>query len=327
MPRYKNRGANTLLNFMGVSIKQKCITDLYMAERLHYEVYRSLSRTERNAELRSIMHRLARLERSHAALWSELLSLNRMRVPGHEVGAEKAVILISRRLLGLAITMKIIEHREAGLHSRFNKILSMTRPSAKEIAIISKIRESEEKEETRLEKNVVEYGKFFNNIRDVMFGMNDGLVELLAVAVGFAAALRTPLIIFLAGFIVAISGTLSMAAGAYLSTEYEKGISRSKGRDSAGSARSSAFYVGTFYFIGSLFPLAPFALGYLGYSAMAISIILTAVVLTFTSSLIALASDKSIVRAVAKTLLISLGVAAITILLGSYVRSAFHITV
>ncbi len=168
-------------------------------------------------------------------------------------------------------------------------------------------------------------GQFFKNIRDIMFGMNDGLVELLGVAVGLAAALRTPIIVFIAGFIVAISGTLSMAAGAYLSTGYEMGVDGKKRRYE--SATASAFYVGIFYFIGSLFPLAPFALGFLGYTAIILSIVFTAIVLIFTSSFIAKASNKSIPKAIAKTLLISLGVAAVTILLGAYVRSAFHITI
>ncbi len=313
---------------MSISVKQRCLIGLYKIERLHQSVYESLSGSERNKDIKAIMERLSRLEKKHADLWGEMLLLNHTRAPKGHSRFSKFLILLSKRVLGLAITIKIIEHVESDSYQQFIKVSKSIVLTKKEERIINEIRKSEETEESRLENNVANYGTFLKNVKDIMFGMNDGLVELLAVAVGFAAALRTPLLIFIAGFIVAISGTLSMAAGAYLSTDYEKSIkSKIMQKSNQKSALESGFYVGIFYFIGSLFPLAPFAIGYSGYMGIVMSIVFTAIVLTFTSSMIAIASDKSIARAVSKTLLISLSVAAITILLGSYVRATFHITV
>lgn len=306
---------------MDESGKQNLIK-LYRLERLHQQVYESLSKTEKNNEIKIIMATLVKLERMHGDLWGELISILNIRKPLVKINFEKSVILFARRIFGLAIMMKMIEYNEGSLHKKFYSKLQELRPNRHAMEIVRKIQESEGRREAQLETTIVQYGHILNNIRDVMFGMNDGLVELLGVSVGLAAALETPLIVFLAGFIVAISGTLSMAAGAYLSTGYEKEVKK-RGRE---SALSSAFYVGIFYFVGALFPLAPFAFGYLGYTAILLAIVFTAIVLTLTSSLIALASDKSIPRAIAKTLLISLGVAIVTILLGIYVRSAFHIS-
>ena len=309
--------------------KQKCIIDMYNAEILHREVYSNFSKSEKDPKTKAIMAKLTRLEEKHAALWGDFLAANKQRIPKYSSTFRKNTvwtILAARKVFGLALTIKTIEHREGALHAKLGRILKTSGITDKEKRIIEKIRESEEKEETPLEERIVEYGKFFSNIRDVMFGMNDGLVEILGVAVGLAVALRVPLIILIAGFIVAVSGTLSMAAGAYLSTGYEKGIGdKEKGR--TGSAAMSAFYVGLFYFVGALFPLAPFALGQAGYTAVILSIVFTAVVLTISSSLIALASEKSITREVTRTLLVSIGVAVVAILLGAYVRAAFHINV
>lgn len=304
------------------------IAELYKGELLHTEVYETFHSTAKSRDLSKITGRLVVLEKYHTDLWGKMLDMNGFERPASANKASKFFIIRCRDIFGLAITVKAIEHLETGLHQRFGRTVPWRTLSKKEKELVGKVYASEEGEEEKLEVMVVASNKIFNNIRDVMFGMNDGLVELLAVAVGLAAAIHVPSLTFLAGFIVAVSGTLSMAAGAYLSTGYQKDIYLSSARVSGMSnARSSAFYVGIFYFIGSLFPLSPFALGFGGAAAIIASIVVTSIVLTFTSSMIALASDKSIIRSVAKTLAFSLGAAVVTIILGAYVRVAFHITI
>ena len=313
---------------MELSEKQKLINGLYNAEILHGQIYQIFSKQDRPQKLKAIMSRLVKLEDYHAGLWAQLLRMNKIQPEKANQNFKRSTIISFSRVLGLALTVKIIEHMEGNLHQKFDKLIKQRPLSRNEQAVVDKVRRSEEDEEEGLEGEIVGSNPVFNNIRDVMFGMNDGLVELLAVVAGLAAALQTPILIFIAGFIVAISGTLSMSAGAYLSTGYQKDIDlKAKKGGGIPTAKSSAFYVGIFYFIGSLFPLSPFAFGSIGYTGIIIAIILTSVVLTFTSSLIALAGDKSIVKSVAKTLLLSLGAALATILLGAYVRAAFHITI
>lgn len=308
--------------------KAELLTDLYNSELVHHHIYYGLSKSEKSARIKRDMRELAKLESYHAGLWAEMLRLNKMKVPepGHK--AQELGIMLSRRIFGLALTIKLIEHAEEGLHMDFDRYASEHVLSNAEKAVVSRVRKSEGGREATLESKIVEYNPFFNNIRDVMFGMNDGLVELLAVVSGLAAALQTPILIFIAGFIVAISGTLSMAAGAYISTDYQQGIdtkTKKVGREL--SAKWSAFYVGVFYFVGALFPLSPFAFGAHGYIGIIIALIATSVVLTVSSTVISVASDKSITRNIAKTLALSLSAAGATILLGAYIRHTFHITV
>lgn len=308
--------------------KERILVALCREELLHKEVYEVLHSSVKSKNLAKIIGRLVTLEGYHADLWGMVLDVNGFKRPKSANKASKFLILLCMAVFGVAVTVKTIEHIEEWLHYKFSKVVPWNTLSKKEKELVGKVRASEGGEEEKLEGIIVASSKIFNNIRDVMFGMNDGLVELLAVAVGLAAAIQVPSLTFLAGFIVAVSGTLSMAAGAYLSTGYQKAIDVSSARvSSAPTARSSAFYVGLFYFIGSLFPLSPFALGIGGATAIITSIVATSIVLTFTSSLIALASDKSVVRSVAKTLALSLGAAVVTIILGAYVRTAFHITI
>lgn len=311
-------------DFMDKNEKERLINGLFMLELSHYSLFHELSRKEKVNTTKAALEKLAKLEKEHSEMWSSIMSGSAVRNSPSQIKIR--MFFAFRKIFGLGITMKAIEHEEDNFKNKLQN--SIGEFSEKEKVIINRIKKSEETEEEPLEKKIIETNRFFRNVKDIMFGMNDGLVELLAVVVGLAAALENPVLIFIAGLIVAISGTLSMAAGAYLSTDYQNKIDGKRERIGEGKeAIKSGFYVGVFYFIGTLFPLSPFIFGIAGYAGIAIAVIVTGIVLTITSAMISLVSDRSILRGVGKTLAISLGVAIITIILGSYIRSTFHITV
>ena len=142
----------------------------------------------------------------------------------------------------------LLEKRLGGKSSGFNF-------TKKEGDTIKQVESSEMKAENVIKESLLEHSPMLNNIRSIIFGMNDGLVEILGAVAGFAAALQQPILIIVAGFIVAISGTLSMTGGAYLSVDYEKSVYKKKKTD---SSKAAAFYTGIAYIIGALVPLLPF---------------------------------------------------------------------
>lgn len=295
---------------------------LYRTEKLHELIYARLAAGERNQKLKLLLRQLSDVDRSHAALWHSIIeardygytALDRLNV---------FFILVLRRLLGLAISVKIAERGEANLSERLERASKNYTLTSKENHVLHKINIDGKKKEGALHERIVAHSKALNNIRDITFGMNDGLVEVLAAIAGLAAALRNPSLVLIGGIIVAVSGTLSMSGGAYLSTEYERSISnRGEGR---ASPAASAAYIGVFYALGALVPLLPFAAGLGGYAGIAASVIITSIVLIVISTLISIVSDSSIIGRVLKTLAISLGAAAITILIGFYARVVLHI--
>ncbi len=304
--------------------KTRYLVGLYKNEMLHKEIYSRLAKIEKDKGLKMALLELSVMEAKHERLWGEILIINNVRLPKPTFRFSVMLALLLRRIVGLALSVKLIEYFEEGLEKKFEDTLKKVKLTGREAKIIKTIERDEVQHERPLEEEVISHGKLLANIRDVAFGLNDGLVELLAVIVGFAAAISNPLVILLAGFIVSISGTLSMAGGAYLSTEYEASVEK-KGR--RGGASKSAFYVGVMYFIGTLFPLAPFLFGLVGYAGIAVAIIVTALALTVSSSIIAVISDTSIARKVGKTLLISLGIDMITILIGVWARAMFNLPV
>ncbi|MEM3781700.1 MAG: VIT1/CCC1 transporter family protein [Candidatus Micrarchaeaceae archaeon] len=304
--------------------KEEYLRDLQAAEALHAEAYKRLADTASDAKSKEVLKKLHKIEKGHAALLKKLLSYNGYAEKRGTSRLSLFKIIALRRLLGLAFSIKFMEYNALRVNEKLTTAMRTFKFTNQERKLLDEF-EKGERGEGMLGNLLVSLSPVLKNIRDVVFGMNDGLVEVLAAVAGIGAALRTPLLVFLAGALIAISGSLSMAGGAYLSTKYEKAINTNK--EKAASASKSAFYVGIFYIFGAIFPVLPFALGLGGLLGIAVAIALTALVLSISSSLIAIVSNESVPRRVAESLLISLGAAAVTIAIGAYARQVLHIIV
>jgi vacuolar iron transporter family protein len=307
---------------MGEFLEQ--LSGMYKAERLHYMSYAHLAKKEKDPKMRGYLIQFSEIERKSSDLWASILKKRGVEVdeaPTHQF----SLLLISflRSILGLSFALKFLEYGEEKGIERF-KVSLRELGNESEKRRITKFIDREVFEENELSIKILGSNAVLDNIRDIVFGMNDGLVEVLAAVVGLAAFLQNSHLILLSGFIVAISGTLSMAGGAYISSDYE---SKVKGKDGSEKGKKSSLYVGSFYILGALFPLAPFAFGLSGFVGIAFSIVITSMVLAFTATFVSIMSNKSISRNITETLLISLGAAAVTILIGYYARAALHLTI
>ena len=306
--------------------KIKYLEGLYKSEMLHRSVYRSLAKIEKDRELKEILERLAKVEQTNSKLWERVLNINKVDRPEIRIGFLTFLLTTLRRFVGLAMIVKFVEYGELDLRNKLNKGLKVFEADERERLIIQEIEGKELLIQEPLEKKILELNPLLNNIRDVIFGMNDGLVEVLAAVAGLGAAFRLPILVLTSGFIVAMSGTLSMAGGAYLSVEYEKSIGI-RGKTKQSSPKRSAAYVGFSYIFGAMFPLLPFVVGYGGYSGIALSIIITAGVLTLVSTMISIISSTSIRGRLIRTLAISLGIAGFTMLIGIYARTVLNLPI
>ncbi len=66
------------------------------------------------------------------------------------------------------------------------------------------------------------------SIRDVIFGLEDGLVSTLGVVIGIAEGSRSSYVVILSGIVVVFVEALSMAAGTYLSAKSHKEVLEEK---------------------------------------------------------------------------------------------------
>lgn len=65
-------------------------------------------------------------------------------------------------------------------------------------------------------------------IRELVFGLEDGMVSTLGSITGIAAATKDPFTVVLAGFVIVAVESISMAVGSYLSSKSERAIDDAK---------------------------------------------------------------------------------------------------
>ena len=191
------------------------------SERLSYELYSKLEKIERNKQLKRKLKELKELDVKHIKVWTEIYK--ELNIPAKENAnkIELFLFVLLRRLFGSGLTLSVINSLENRKVSDLSKIFDFIPDKQREKVVNYLVEELYQ--ERILKKESWESG-VLSHIRDVVFGMNDGLVEVLAAVAGFTGAIHNNLLIAVAGTIVGLSGTISMAVGAYLSSKSEKDL-------------------------------------------------------------------------------------------------------
>jgi predicted membrane protein (TIGR00267 family) len=112
-----------------------------------------------------------------------------------------------------------------------------------------------------------------DRVRNIFFGINDGMVEILGAVSGFFASLGQNTLVLVAGLTTAVAGAISMGAGAYIALGSEQEVRRTQEEKArfmgkfqgSGHRRESVLRSGVLtgisYFIGASFPLIPVIFG------------------------------------------------------------------
>jgi vacuolar iron transporter family protein len=93
-----------------------------------------------------------------------------------------------------------------------------------------------------------------NNLRELVFGLEDGLVSTLGVVTGMASGLSSSPIVILSGLVVVLVESLSMAAGTYLSNKAEHDLKKK----TKAPVVLAAFVMFFAYVFGGSIPLLPY---------------------------------------------------------------------
>jgi VIT1/CCC1 family predicted Fe2+/Mn2+ transporter len=152
----------------------------------------------------------------------------------------------------------------------------------------------------------------------MVLGLNDALVELTGALAGFTLALQDTKLIALTGSITGIAAALSMGASEYLSTKAE---------DTVKNPLRASLYTGSAYVVTVVLLILPYLL--LGNVYLAAGTMLAASVLIVLAYNFYITTAKNLplwcrFRDMAA---ISLGVAAISFLVGLLVRALFGVEV
>jgi VIT1/CCC1 family predicted Fe2+/Mn2+ transporter len=294
------------------------------------EVYSSLSKRESNPEIRKLLQKLSEMEKKHARIWGMLLEDQGERTGNPKfMNLRTIAMLMIRRVFGIALVVKFLESSEKSGLVAYRKALRNQYLGPKERKYTREIIKDEEFHQEALAKQVNKYKGDLRYTQSIVLGLNDGLVEILAVVAGIATVATNGFIVVIMGMIAGISGTLSMAGGVYLSSKSERLVENDAEMKDTRKILPirEAYYTGVCYFAGALLAVLPFILGLSGIGGVLLSIILVGIALVIASAVIAIISETSIRRRSLEMLAISLGAALVTILFGIFARTYFGFSV
>jgi len=191
----------------------------YRAELEGELTYRSLADAESDSRLRDLLEEISKAEGTHASLWAEMAERRGVKLKGLGWTSRlkiKSLVLL-RKVAGISLVVKILEAGEEGDMEKYSRLLKDERFSEEERDVLKRILEDEVVHEELLTSQQFKV----ENVRDAVYGVSDGLVEVLAAVSGLSGFISSPELVALGGLIVGLSGTLSMSVGSYLSTKSE----------------------------------------------------------------------------------------------------------
>ena len=204
--------------------REKLPLKFYCGEMKDYHTYEYLSTLESDEMRKKKLLGLAYMEKKHAEFWKEYLKKRGLEVKEIKFGAmRKFLIRFVRKMLGLGVISSLSEIGESSAISFYYDFYK------------NGDLDEEEREKLRgVILDEIEHEKFFmgekkkihaENIRDMVLGMNDGLVEILGAVTGLSAVyFSKPILVGLSGLVVGVAGALSMGIGAYVSVRSQRQV-------------------------------------------------------------------------------------------------------
>lgn len=202
---------------------------LFQRENLHYCIYQKLFSREHNSEFRAQLKRMMDFEKKHMGVWKDVLKSNGKIVHENNYKFEPMLFLLGRTLFGkrMAVGMLNLYETTALAELSIQDFLNVLNIVPKKelnrvVDLVTDELYNEGFQQRGGEKGIL------SHIREVVFGMNDGMVEVLAAVSGLVGIYKSNFVSALSGMIIGISGTLSMAVGAYLSSMSQKDVALSQ---------------------------------------------------------------------------------------------------
>jgi vacuolar iron transporter family protein len=269
----------------------------------HY-LYKALAVRVSEKKNRQILEHIALDELAHYKLWKKYTK--------KDFKASKWTVwkyLILSKLFGIVFAVKLMGKKESCVSVEYKK-LKIHIPEVQKVI-------SDELDHEREMVGMIHEEKL-NYLGSIVLGLNDALIELTGALAGFTLAFLNTQFIAIAGLITGIAASLSMAASEYLSTKSEK-TKRNPFR--------AAFYTGIAYFGTVLFLIFPYFVMNKVYFALGwtvLNAIFVVMIFTYYSSV---TQEEVWHRKFLEMLVISMGVAGISFLVGFAVRMYFGIQI
>ena len=261
------------------------------AEITEYYIYQRLAQHSTIPKNRKLLQQIAADEKRHYAYWKSHTE--------QDVSPNKIMIwwyVFLSNTFGATFALQLRERGEKSAQKKYARLFH--------IKGVRHLIEDEEKHErlliSMLKDERLEYAGA------VVLGLNDALVELTGVLAGLTFALRSSTLVAMVGLITGIAAAMSMTASGYFQAKENSEVSPTK----------SALYTGGAYLIVVIMLISPYLLLDNLYLSLAFSLILALLIIAGYTYYITTAKKQAFIGRFIEMVIISMGVAVISFIIG-----------
>jgi VIT1/CCC1 family predicted Fe2+/Mn2+ transporter len=273
-------------------------------EITEYHIYKKIAAVQKDPRNRDVLTRIAEDELRHYAVWKRYTRQDvSPDIP--RIWFYYLIALVS----GITFAIKLMEGVEKRSQS-YDKTLIDKIPEIQTILTNEEIHERELI--ALIDEERLKY------VGSVVLGLNDALVEFTGTLAGLTFALQNTEIIAVAGLIMGVAASLSMGASEYLSQRSDGGPT---------DPVKAAVYTGVAYIVTVALLILPFLILASPYYALLLTLLGAVLVIFLFTFYISVAKDLPFWRRFGEMLLISLGIAGISFIIGMLIRTVLNINV
>jgi len=202
----------------------KIAQEFYIGEINDKILYTELANLIFDKELKENILKIAKTEEKHANFWQKFIISRGGQLPKEKIDRKKLFLLkFLSKFINPIIFIYLAEIGEDSAVKKYYDFYKNAGLTEYERSSLKNIISDEIEHETYFLNQAENLG--LSNVRDLILGINDGLVEILGAVAGLTAVYTTnPQIIGISGIVVGLAGALSMGIGAYLSVKSQKQI-------------------------------------------------------------------------------------------------------
>lgn len=295
-----------------------------------YEALRDISQ----GDVQKMLEELIQVEKKHLVFWENFFSISFTAL---DVGRrlKLRLIVLACRLYGYTAIHLVLEAIEVYGIRKYLAMWKMYKDGPMG-GVLRDILVDEFQHEDTIVSRLTERKINPERIRNIFFGLNDGLVEILGAVSGFFAAFGNSAMVLIAASTTAVAGAISMAAGAYVALGSEQEVKKTEtakneflnggpgGQGLEEHPLSSSLVVGGAYIIGAMVPVFPVIFG---ATDALYSLLAAGTTIVFVSMLLAFLSGMDVKRRIVTNLVIIAGAVGVTYAIGTAARHLFGIEV
>jgi VIT1/CCC1 family predicted Fe2+/Mn2+ transporter len=280
------------------------LISMQKGEITEHHIYKKIASAQKDPHNREVLERISQQELGHYAIWKGYT---------HQDVAPATLRIwfyyLTARIFGITFAIKLLEGVEKRAEGYDQALLDKI-PETRQILI------NEQNHERDLIALIDE--ERLKYVGSVVLGLNDALIEFTGTLAGLTFAIQNSQIIAVVGLIMGVAASLSMGASEYLSQRSDGGPT---------NPLKAAVYTGGAYVITVALLILPFLLLSSPYYALVITLAGAIIIIFLFTFYISVAKDLPFWKRLGEMLLISLGIAAISFIIGILIRTVFHVNV